>query len=60
MPVIINDFEVMLDPPREESNGAQTASQMEQLAPEPRTLRPVDIDRIVRYVEERRRRILAD
>lgn len=60
MPVIINDFEVMVEPPRQDGGAAPAAPDTAQSASETQTLRPADIDRIVRHFEERRKRVWAD
>lgn len=57
MPVIINDFEVMVEPPHQD---AGAAPDMTQNTSEAQMLRPMDIDRIVQHFAERRKRIRAD
>ena len=55
MPVIINDFEVVVDqPPAQGPGGSQP-----QPAPPP-ALRPEDIERIRRHYVQRMRRVHAD
>jgi len=58
MPVVINDFEVVVEPPTRGSREAET-QQAEQDVRRPR-LRPEDIDRIVRHFQQRRARVRAD
>jgi hypothetical protein len=53
MAVVINDFEVHVEPP------APPRAEAEQ-APAAQHLRPEDIDRIVRHFERRRERLRAD
>lgn len=53
MPVIINEFEVVVEPPAEV--GTQDGPTTE--VP---TLSPHDIEQIVNYFSERRARLLAD
>jgi hypothetical protein len=55
MPVIINDFEVIMDQPKQADNAASSP----QSAPPP-SLRPDDIQRILRHYEQRKLRLLAD
>jgi hypothetical protein len=56
MAVIINDFEVLVEPPAApQQAGAGAAAP----APAPR-LRPEEIERIVRHFERRRARLRAD
>lgn len=57
MAVIINDFEIVVDPPQPQANGAATAEQPQGGLP---VLRPEDIERIVRHFERRRARLHAD
>ena len=57
MPVIINDFEIIADPlPPQPTSGAGDEPQ----APEPPSLRPEDIARIVRHERLRLERVRAD
>ncbi len=60
MAVIINDFEIMVEPPTstgpDQSAGAVSASE-----PVPQmTLRPEDGERIIGHFEQRRSRLTAD
>ena len=53
MPVVINDFEVLVEPPPSRTDS--------EAAPQPtEALTPVDIDRIPQHFTERRRRVWAD
>jgi hypothetical protein len=58
MPVVINDFEVVVEPPSRGPREHET-EQAERDAQRPR-LRPEDIDRIVRHFQQRRARVRAD
>lgn len=61
MPVIINDFEVTVEPPRRSDSAAQsTPPAGAQAGATGQRLRPTDIEQIVRYFWERRKRIAAD
>jgi hypothetical protein len=57
MPVIINDFEVLVEPPAPPPprQGADAGSEGSG-----QRLRPQDIERIVRHFERRRERVRAD
>ncbi|HEY7066777.1 MAG TPA: hypothetical protein VII06_35245 [Chloroflexota bacterium] len=57
MAVIINDFEITLEPPAP-SAGEPSAAQLP--AAGAASLRPEDVDRIVKHFEQRRRRVAAD
>jgi len=63
MAVIINDFEIMVEPPGQQQ-GAQVAASAAPArpaaAPQPIALQPQDIERIMRHFEERRLRLVAD
>jgi DNA topoisomerase VI subunit B len=63
MAVIINDFEIMVEPPGQQQ-GVQAASaapaRPPETMPKPVALQPQDIERIVRHFEERRLRLAAD
>jgi len=60
MAVIINDFEIMVEPPTstgpDQSAGAVSASEPMP----PMTLRPEDVERIIGHFEQRRSRLTAD
>jgi hypothetical protein len=58
MPVVINDFEVVVEPPSRGPRESES-EQAEQDARRPR-LRPEDIHRIVRHFQQRRARVRAD
>ncbi len=57
MPVIINDFEIVAEPPAD-NRGANAPVQQQELAQT--ALRPEDIERVIRHFIERRARIVAD
>jgi hypothetical protein len=64
MAVIINDFEIMVEPPGQQQ-GAQAATSAAPArpsgtTPKPVALQPQDIERILRHFEERRLRLVAD
>lgn len=55
MPVIINDFEILSEgpePARSSERGQDTTAQA--------SMRPQDVEQIVRHFEERRVRLVAD
>jgi hypothetical protein len=56
MAVIINDFEIVSEPP---TRGAADEGGSEGQSSAP-MLRPEDIERILRHFEARRQRLLAD
>jgi hypothetical protein len=56
MPIIINEFEIIPEPPPPASNGPQPEQPAES-APRPR---PEEIMRVVNRQRERRRRLWAD
>jgi hypothetical protein len=58
MGIIINDFEILLDPPPQ-TDGSQQQQAVEQQPAQP-TLSPQDIERIMRHFDERRSRLRAD
>ena len=60
MTVIINDFEIMVEPPAS-TDGNKTGGlrQESESTPSPE-LRPQDIERITRHFARRRERLLAD
>ena len=58
MAVIINDFEVVVEPPI--STGDTQPDRVQQEPGPPTMLRPQDIERIIRHFEERRGRVAAD
>ena len=60
MAVIINDFEVVVEPPPSMTNtatGTQSQRQAHMQSPVPK---PHDIERINRHFEKRRERLLAN
>lgn len=57
MPVVINEFEVVVEPPRH--TGSQ-ARESQAASGQRQPLRPDEIDRIVRYFQQRRARVHAD
>lgn len=59
MAVIINDFEIMVEPPA--AGGDQQQRQgLQEPALMPQQLRPEDIERVIRHFEDRRLRVAAD
>ena len=54
MSVVINEFEILVDPPSRPS--AEPSRPQQVVAP----LRPEEVARIVRHFEARRRRVEAD
>ena len=62
MPVIINDFEVIMEPQGNGSERSQAGegSGGERPAGGSASLRPEDIERILRHYQERYGRLLAD
>lgn len=54
MPVIINDFEVIVEPP------ANAPSETEVEAVQPADVTPQDFERILAWLSERHLRLLAD
>lgn len=64
MAVIINDFEIVVEPPGQQQ-GAQAAASAaparpSEKTPKPVALQPQDIERIMRHFEERGLRLVAD
>jgi hypothetical protein len=59
MGIIINDFEILLDPPPQTSGSQQGQASEQQTTPLP-MLSPQDIERIIRHFDERRSRVRAD
>ena len=57
MPIIINDFEILVEP--NEPNGSQNSGPAPANAP-PATLKPEDVVRILRRQQERKTRLRAD
>ena len=60
MPVIINDFEMVVEPPRDANTAPQGGGQQQQVAPPAAVLRPEDIQQIMCHFEQRRERVRAD
>ena len=56
MAVIINDFEISVEPPGE----TRGANEPPEAPAAPAPPRPQDIERIIRHFEERRERVAAD
>ena len=54
MPVIINDFEVVVEPP------ANAPSETDVEAAQPADMTPQDFERILAWLNERQLRLLAD
>jgi hypothetical protein len=59
MGIIINDFEILLDPPSQ-TGGSQEGQASEQQPAPPPMHSPQDIERIMRHFDERRSRVRAD
>lgn len=59
MPVIINDFEVISEPPSQNKE-SETDQPARENAENNSRLRPTDIERVVRRFLERRARLRAD
>jgi hypothetical protein len=59
MAVIINDFEVIMEPPKTTENAGPASGSLLGPAPAP-SLRPDDILRVQRHYEQRQWRLLAD
>ncbi len=59
MAVIINDFEILMEP-RPADNRSPDGATTERAAPSAPPMRPEDIERIVHHFEQRRRRVAAD
>jgi hypothetical protein len=57
MPIIINEFEIIANPPPAPEAQRQSPQVPAQVQP---TLRPEDIERVQRYHCQRRERIRAD
>ncbi len=62
MAVIINDFEIQVEPPAAQTGQTGQQGQGEQQGGQAATppLRPLDIEQIMQHVEQRRLRLLAD
>jgi hypothetical protein len=60
MGIIINDFEILLDPPPQSSGSQQNQPSEEQQPAQTPALSPQDIERIIRHFDERRNRLQAD
>lgn len=63
MPVIINEFEIMVEPPGQQAAAPTTPANTPrpgESAQQPVALRPQDIERILCHFEERRHRLAAD
>jgi hypothetical protein len=58
MPVIINDFEVIVEPTTRREGGS--TREAEPLRGSEQILQPEDIEQIIRHYIERYRRLLAD
>lgn len=59
MTVIINDFEIMVEPPTSTSDTQPDGQQQQEPMPQV-MFRPQDIERVIRHFEERRDRLIAD
>ncbi len=60
MPVIINEFEVVVEPPPAPTPPPTPAERPEEAGRAPAALSPEAIERILEYFAERRARLLAD
>jgi hypothetical protein len=60
MPVIINDFEMVVEPQRDANTSSQGGGQQQQATTPAAALRPEDIQQIMRHFEQRRERVRAD
>lgn len=63
MTVIINDFEIMVEPPgsgQQAGTQTNTPARPNETASRPPVLQPQDIERIVCHFERRRQRLAAD
>lgn len=60
MTVIINDFEITVEPSPATGDAQARGSQQGNPAVSPAPLRPEDIECIVRHFEQRRERVMAD
>lgn len=59
MPVMINDFDVTVEPPRQDEQRVQAAPAPAE-RPTPRPLSPEAVQQMVQQMYERRRRVWAD
>ena len=61
MPIIINDFEMLVEPPND-TYDTQPGASLQGSIPDTSVtrLRPQDIERIVQHFEKRRGRLIAD
>ncbi|HEY6411861.1 MAG TPA: hypothetical protein VIY29_30750 [Ktedonobacteraceae bacterium] len=59
MPIIVNDFEIVVEPQPTVSGPQPGTTQQEGVAATP-TLRPEDIERVVNHFKNRRERVQAD
>jgi len=59
MAVIINDFEIQVEPPASQTGQQGQIGQHEQQATTP-PLHPQDIEQIMQHFELRRQRLIAD
>lgn len=60
MPIIINDFEVIVEPKPTSRDSHSGGTQQEEGSAPPLQLRPQDIERIMRRFMQRRERLHAD
>lgn len=60
MAVIINDFEVVVEPPPSRTNTATGTQSQEQASMPSSAPKPHDIEHINRHFEKRRERLLAN
>lgn len=59
MPVLINDFEVLPDPPANGGNGSSAGGSPDG-SEQPASLRTRDIERMIEHLKARQARLLAD
>lgn len=60
MPIIINDFEIVVEPKPTSRDSHQGGVQQEGVSTAPLPLRPEDIEQIMHRLVERRARLHAD
>jgi hypothetical protein len=59
MPIVVNDFEIVVEPQPAVSGPQPGATRQESVSAAP-TLRPEDIERVVSHFKHRRERVHAD
>ena len=58
MPIVINEFEIIVEPPKDEARPAQASQMSDDSAAQ--QLRPEDIARINAHFRQRQERVRAD